>query len=93
METYSSFKNFKKQLLKNPEIKKAYDELGPEFALVEMLIKKRLEQKLTQAQLAKKIGTKQSAISRLEQGSYNPSLVFLKKVTKALNAELQISIS
>ena len=93
METYSSFKNFKKQLLKDRAFKKAYDDLGPEFALVEMLIKKRLQQKLTQAQLAKKIGTKQSAISRLEQGSYNPSLNFLKKVTEALNAELQISIS
>jgi len=88
-----SFEAFKKQLLKDPKLKKAYDDLGPEFALVEMLIKKRLQQKLTQAQLAKKIGTKQSAISRLEQGSYNPSINFLKKVTEALNAELQISIS
>ena len=88
-----SFKALKKQLLKDPKFKKAYDDLGPEFALVEMLIKKRLQQKLTQAQLAKKVGTKQSAISRLEQGSYNPSLNFLKKVTEALNAELQISIS
>jgi DNA-binding XRE family transcriptional regulator len=88
-----SFEAFKKQLLKDPEFKKAYDDLGPEFELVRMLIKKRLEQKMTQAQLAKKIGTKQSAVSRLEQGSYNPSINFLKKVSKALNAELQISIS
>ena len=80
-------------MLKNKEIKKAYDDLGPEFALIEMLIRKRLEQKLTQAQLAKKIGTKQSAISRLEQGSYNPSVNFLRKVSVALNAELQILIS
>jgi len=88
-----SFKAFKKQLLKDPKFKKAYDDLGPEFALIEMLIRKRLEQKITQAQLAKKIGTKQSAISRLEQGSYNPSVNFLKKVSSALNAELQISIT
>jgi len=88
-----SFKAFKKQLLKDPKFKKAYDDLGPEFELVEMLIKKRLQQNMTQAQLAKKIGTKQSAISRLEQGSYNPSLNFLKKVSEALNAKLQVSIS
>lgn len=88
-----SFTKFKRKLLKDKKLKKAYDDLGPEFALVEMIIKKRLQQKLTQAQLAKKIGTKQSAISRLEQGSYNPSLNFLKKITAALNAELQISIS
>jgi DNA-binding XRE family transcriptional regulator len=89
MESYNAFK---KRMLKNKEIKKAYDDLGPEFELVEMLIKKRLQQNMTQAQLAKKIGTKQSAISRLEQGSYNPSIGFLKKVSIALNAELQISI-
>jgi len=88
-----SFTKFKRKLLKDKKLKKAYDDLGPEFALVEMLIKKRLQQKMTQAQLAKKIGTKQSAISRLEQGSYNPSVNFLKKVSEALNAELQISIS
>ncbi|MDR3642367.1 MAG: helix-turn-helix transcriptional regulator [Candidatus Doudnabacteria bacterium] len=88
-----SFKAFKKQLLKDPKFKKAYDNLGPEFELVKMLIKKRLEQKLTQAQLAKKIGTKQSAISRLEQGSYNPSINFLKKVSTALNADLKIFIT
>ena len=88
-----SFTKFKRRLLKDKKLKKAYDDLGPEFALIEMLIKKRLEQKLTQAQLAKKIGTKQSAISRLEQGSYNPSINFLRKVSVALNAELQISIS
>ena len=88
-----TFKVLKKELLKNKAFKKAYDDLGPEFALIEALIRKRLEQKLTQAQLAKKIGTKQSAISRLEQGSYNPSLNFLKKVSAGLNAELQISIS
>ena len=87
-----NFKNFKSKLLKDKQIKKAYDDLGLEFALVEMLIKKRLQQKLTQAQLAKKIGTKQSAISRLEQGSYNPSFLFLKKVSHALGAELKISI-
>lgn len=90
MQTY---KTFKQRLLKDKQTKKAYQALGPEFALVKMLMKKRLERSLTQAQLAKKIGTKQSAISRLEQGSCNPSLNFLKKVTNALDAKLRISIS
>lgn len=89
----TTYPQLKKRLLKKPAVKKAYNALGSEFALAEMLIKKRIEQNLTQAQLAKKIGTKQSAISRMEQGSYNPTLGFLKKVSKALNTELQISIS
>jgi len=93
MKDYRSFKSFRKQSLKNKAIKKAYKDLGPEFALVEMVIEKRLKQGLTQKQLAKKIGTKQPVISRLERGTYNPSLKFLRRIAKALNANLQISLT
>ena len=79
-------------MLKDGAFKKAYDELGPEFALVEMLIRKRLEQGLTQTQLAKKIGTKQPVISRLEQGTYNPTLKFLNRFAIGLNTRLRVSI-
>ena len=88
-----NYKNFKNKLLKDKKVKKAYDELEPEFAIIQKIIEKRLKAGLTQAQLAKKIGTKQSAISRIEQGSYNPSLAFLVKLSKALDAKLKISIS
>ena len=90
MQSYTSFK---KQMLKDPEIRKAYDDLEPEFALIESIIKKRIEKGMTQSALAKKVGTKQSAISRLESGSSNPSFVFLKKVAKALGSRLNISFS
>ena len=88
-----SYNTFKKQLLKDPAINKAYKDLEPEFALAKMLIRKRHRQKLTQTQLARKIGTKQSAISRLEQGEYNPSIKLLRKVSIALGGQLKISIS
>ncbi len=88
-----SYKAFKKELLKNKKIKKAYDELEPEFKLVQMIIEKRIKQGLTQEELAKKIGTKQSAISRLEGGTYNPTVSFLKNVAEALDTELHISFS
>ncbi len=88
-----SFSTLKKRLLKDPEIRKAYDDLEPEFALIESIIKKRIEKGMTQSALAKKVGTKQSAISRLESGSSNPSFVFLKKVAKALGSRLKISFS
>lgn len=88
-----SYNTFKKELLKNKKIKKAYDEFGPEFELVQMIIEKRIKKGLTQTELAKKIGTKQSAISRLEKGSYNPTVAFLKNVAEALDAKLRISIS
>jgi len=88
-----SYKNLKKKLLKDKRIRQAYDELGPEFALVEMVIERRLKKGWTQKALAEKIGTQQPVISRLEQGNYNPSLKFLSRVAEALGAKLEISLS
>lgn len=88
-----SFSTLKKKWLKDPAVRKEYDKLGSEFALAEMIIEKRIQRGMTQAQLAKKIGTKQSAIARLESGSYNPSIEFLNKVAVALNARLAVSLS
>lgn len=79
-------------MLKNKAVKKAYDELGPEFAIIEKLIEMRLKQGLTQAQIAKKLGTKQSAISRLERGTYNPTLAFLNKMADALDVKIKITV-
>ena len=88
-----AYKQFKKELLKDKGIKQAYEGLGPEFAVIEMIIAKRIERGLSQEELAKKIGTKQSAVSRLESGTYNPSLSFLQKVGEALGAKLKISLA
>jgi predicted transcriptional regulator len=88
-----NYDDFKKQLLKKPVVKKAYDDLKVEYVLIEMIIEKRLEQGLTQSELAKKIGTRQPVISRLERGTYNPSIKFLHRVADALEADLKISIT
>ncbi len=90
MQSYSAFK---KNALKNKKLKEEYDKLEPEFAIIKAILKSRIEKGLTQAQLAKKMGTKQSAISRLESGTYNPSLAFLEKLAKALGVKLKISFS
>lgn len=87
-----TYKQLKKELLKDKRIKRFYEKLGPEFAVIEMIIKRRIEKGWSQKELAKKIGTKQSAISRLESGTYNPSLSFLRKVGEALGAKLKISL-
>ncbi|MEK7655321.1 MAG: helix-turn-helix transcriptional regulator [Patescibacteria group bacterium] len=88
-----SFVGLKRKLLKDKKILTAYEKLGPEFALIESIIEKRLNKGMSQKALAQKIGTKQSAIARLESGSYNPSVAFLDKVAKALDSELMISLS
>lgn len=82
----------RKAFKKDPELKKAYDALELEFSIITQVIQKRLDNGLTQKQLAEKVGTKQSAIARLEGGNSNPSVAFLKKVSEALGGNLQISL-
>lgn len=90
MRDFNDF--LKEEFARNPELKREYDRLEPEFAIIDSLIRKRLEKKISQKQLAQRMGTQQSALSRLESGTYNPSLRFLKKVAAALDSRLQISI-
>ena len=87
------FNDYKKQALKNSKTKAEYDKLQPEFELINALIEARKNNGLTQTQLAQKIGTKQSVISRLEIGRANPTLGFLKKLAAALNSTLEIHIT
>ncbi|PIQ72945.1 transcriptional regulator [Candidatus Roizmanbacteria bacterium CG_4_10_14_0_2_um_filter_36_35] len=84
------FDVYKKQVLKDPKLKAEYDRLQPEFAFIDAMIKSRTKYGLTQKALAKKIGTKQSVISRLEIGRANPTFSFLKRLAKALNSNLEI---
>ncbi len=84
------FIEWEKELLKNPKIKVEYDKLQPEFALIQAMIDARVAKRVTQEELAKKIGTKQSVISRLETGRGNPSVAFLKRLAAALNTRLEI---
>ncbi|MFZ2152799.1 MAG: helix-turn-helix transcriptional regulator [Microgenomates group bacterium] len=80
----------KKQLLKNPEFKKALVESSIEFQIVKSAIEARLKSGLTQKQLAKKMNTKQSVISRLENVKTIPSISFLKKFAIATNSKLTV---
>ena len=86
------FKTIFDKAMKDPQIKAEYDRLEPEYQIIRAIIDKRIEKKLSQKEMAAKMGTKQSALSRLESGTYNPSLAFLKKVATALDSKLTISI-
>lgn len=87
------YQQIKSQLLKDKQIHRAYKALEPEFALVQMIIERRIKKGLTQAALARKIGTKQSAIARLESGNSNPTVKFLEKVASALGTKLIVAVS
>ena len=78
--------------MKDPKVVRAYQELQPEFEIIEKIIRARLKRGVTQKKLAQKMKTKQSAISRLESGTANPSLNFLKRLAEALNSRLEIKL-
>jgi transcriptional regulator with XRE-family HTH domain len=76
-------KFFQKQM-EDEEFRKEYDALTPKYEVIKEIIKERNAQNLTPKQFADKIGIKQSNISRLESGNYNPSMDFLQRIAQAL---------
>ena len=80
----------KKIINKDPEVLKELKNLEPEYQVISQLITLRKEKKLTQRKLAELIGDKQSNVSRLESGSYNPTLAKLKKIADCLDRRLEI---
>lgn len=84
--------DIKAQLMKDAEFQEEYDRLKPRYELISQIIETRKSMKITQEELAKRAGTRKSNISRLESGSYNPSLDFLAKIAKSLGKEIHIEI-
>ena len=84
--------NAKEIILKNKEVQNELDMNEAEYKIIEEIILARREKNLTQKDLAELIGTKQSNISRLESGNYNPSLDFLQKVASAIGKKLEVRI-
>lgn len=77
--------------LKNPHFKKAWEVSEPEYLLAKQLIEKRLNQKLSQRDLARKLRTTQAVISRLETMRANPSLQLLKRIAGVFNTRLVLN--
>jgi ribosome-binding protein aMBF1 (putative translation factor) len=78
-------------LLKDPEVRKEYDALEEEFAWIDAVAKARARSGLSQAQLAKRMKTTQSAIARLESGRAKPSTRTLARFAEATGHKLKIS--
>ncbi|MEK9499126.1 helix-turn-helix transcriptional regulator [Photorhabdus sp. P32] len=84
----NSLKSLKSKALANPDVKAEYDALEPEFELINTLLRMRHAAGLTQNQVAQRMGTKETNISRLEKGNGNPTLKTLLNYAKACNCEL-----
>lgn len=89
---YTTFEDNLRERMQNPKFKKAYDALEVEFQIIHDVLRKRIEQDMSQEELARKIGSGQATISRLESGNLNPSIKFLKRVAKAVGGQLKVTI-
>lgn len=87
------FDELKARLLANPEVKAEYDALAPEFEISVELLKARLRAGLSQAELAARMGTSQSAIARLESGQMLPSTKTLLRFAEATGSKFHIRLS
>ena len=89
-----TLKRFKARAFARPGVKKAYDDLAEEFAFLDEVLKARAEAGLTQAEVAARVGTTQSAIARLESAEpkHSPSIATLQKYAKALGYKVEIRL-
>lgn len=89
----SKWKDLEKELLSDTATKEEFDKLAPRYAVISQLISARIKNKMTQQDVAKRVGTKQSAIARLESGGVNPSLEFLQKIAQVMGYKLTVHLS
>ncbi|MCH8266487.1 MAG: helix-turn-helix transcriptional regulator [Acidobacteria bacterium] len=88
----STLKQLKKRWLRNPEFRRAYASLKPEFAIARQLIAARNRAGLSQAEVARKMGTTQSTVARLESGKRLPSVSSLSRYAKAIGCKIQFRL-
>lgn len=91
-----SHKEFKKRMLADPESRAEFDRLDPEFALLDELLSARQQAGVSQAEIARRMGTKPPAVSRLLAGvasdKHSPSIATLRKYAAACGLRLEIHL-
>lgn len=84
------YDDFLAEQLQDEEFKKEYDNLQPEFDVIRAIVDARASQNLTQKQLAERSGINQADISKLENGTRNPSINLLKRLADGMDMALKI---
>ena len=87
------FDEYLKERFKDPVFKKHYDYYGKQLEIAYQILKLRKKKKMSQLELAKRIGTKQSNIARIEAGQQNFSIDTLEKIADALDSRLKVIFS
>lgn len=86
------FQHHLNESLQSEEFKTTYEQKELRFKIIDILVGLRLQYKLTQGELAKKLGTTQTVISRIENGSVNVGIDFLQKLANAFNKKIEITV-
>ena len=85
-----NLQQFKEEQLQNPEVAKAYEEIQPEMDVIRAIVNARTLRNLTQKELAERTGINQADISKLENGTRNPSINLLKRLADGMDMMLKI---
>ena len=86
----SDFDKYLEKQLEDSEFKKEWDDLEPEYNMIQAIIDARKRSHLTQKQLAERTGIDQSDISKLETGNANPTLQVLKRLAEGMDMMLKL---
>ena len=86
----SDFRNYLNEQLKDPDFKKEWDNLEPEFNMMQAMIDARKRNNMTQKELAERTGIDQSDISKIETGNANPTLAVLKRLAEGMDMVLKL---
>lgn len=85
-----TFEDYKKQQMQDPELVREYEAIQPEMDIIRAIVNARTSQNLTQNELAKRTGINQADISKLENGTRNPSVNLLKRLAEGMGMSLKI---
>lgn len=85
-----TFEDYKKQQMQDPELVREYKAIQPEMDVIRAIVNARTSQNLTQNELAKRTGINQADISKLENGTRNPSINLLKRLAEGMGMNLKI---
>ena len=83
--------NYLEEQLQNEEFKKEWDNIQPEMDIIRAMVDARISQNLTQKELAERVGMNQADISKLENGTRNPSIKLLQRLAEGMEMDLSIS--
>jgi len=89
---YTPFSRVKHELMSDRSFKQSYKNIQPKYEIIRAVLDARIKRGITQAQLAKRVGTTQSAIARFESGEGNPTLDFLVKISDALGKHIVMKV-